>query len=223
MNNQKKDGIELFVGVSVGYLLFCSAIPGIVAEVLAQILPGSYNSYYAVFSLAAGLLFVSRLYRAFAEPIEWKKNITVKGMAGAFVTALILFFVINYLVSPLLGGIFESSKSNYAENLNRMFETPAATLIQLVVIAPLLEELIYRGFLLKRALRQRKIITAVLLTAGFFGILHLSIVQGISAFVAGVILCILYVKTESITLCIAAHSFYNGLTFVMTVISGGLK
>lgn len=223
MNNQRQDGIEIFVGVSVGYLLFCSAIPGVIAEVLAQILPGNYSAYYAVLSLTAGLLFVSQLYKMFLEHFEWKNNITGKGFLEALLTGIILFVAINFLVSPLLGGIFENSNNNYAENVQRMFETPIATFIQVVVIAPLLEELIYRGFLLKRALKQRKMVAAVLLVAGFFGVLHLSIVQGISAFIAGIILCLLYVKTESVTLCITAHSFYNGLTFFMTVILGGLR
>ena len=222
MKNQKQDGIELFVGVSVGYLLFCSAIPGTLAEALAGILPGSYSAYYAVLSLAAGLLFVSQIYKMFSEQIEWKKNITGTGILEAFLTGLILFVVLNYLVSPILGEIFESSNNNYAQNVQRMFETPVATFVQVVLIAPLLEELIYREFLLKRALRQRKTIVAVLLVAGFFGVLHLSIVQGISAFVAGIILCMLYVRRESAALCIAAHSFYNGLTFLMTIILGGL-
>lgn len=223
MENQRKDGIEVFVGISVGYLLFCITVPEILAEILTDILPGSYRIYYAGLSLLAGLIFVNLIFKNFKEVIEWNIDKNKKGIWEALITGLLLFIAVNFLISPFLGSIFESSKMNYAENVGRMFETPIVTFIQVVIIAPLLEELIYRGFLLKRALRQRTTVTAILLVAGFFGILHLSIVQGLSAFLAGILLCLLYVRRESVGLCILAHSFYNGLTFMMMLLQAGVK
>lgn len=217
MQNQKRNELGVFIGVSVGYLLFCNSLPAIFADSLAGIVPGNERSYYVALCLAAGLFFTGVLYHSFAEKVEWKKNISGRGVAEALLIGLVLFVGLNFILSPLLGRIFHASDANYNQNVVKMFETPVATFIQVVVVAPLLEELIYRGFLLKRQLRYQKTMTAVLFTAGFFGLLHMNLVQGISAFAAGILLCMFYVKRESIFLCILAHSFYNGITFLLTV------
>lgn len=219
---QKEDGILMFLLIGVGYLLFCSALPALAAGVMSQWFPGSLNSYYAVLSFGAGLCFVLTLYRTCGESLEIGKNITLTGIGEAIFTGLLLFFAINFVVSPILGGIFKSSEINYTESVQSMFETPVPTFFQLVVIAPLMEELIFRGFLLKRALRWRSTWTSILLVAAFFGLLHLSIVQGLSAMAAGIFLCLLYVRKQSVALCILAHSLFNGLAFVMIILASGI-
>lgn len=215
----KKDSLIMMVIASVGYLLFCSSLPSMVAMVLDQMYPWGLNNYYAVLSLVAGIVYVRFLYKKCGEQIELTSNVTAKGVLEALGIGLVLFVVINFAVSPFLGMIFPSSEANYGETVKSMYETPIATFFQVVVIAPLWEELIFRGFLLKRELRYRSTVVAVLLVAFFFGVLHMSLVQGISAFAAGVILCMFYAKRQSVGLTIVAHSFYNGLAYIMMLMA----
>jgi membrane protease YdiL (CAAX protease family) len=56
------------------------------------------------------------------------------------------------------------------------------------------------------------------MTAVLFGVLHLSIVQGISAAAAGIVLCVFYGRRKSVGLNILAHSIYNGMVFGLAML-----
>ena len=221
MITKKKDSIFVFVWISLGYLVFCNILPSLAAGVLARSLPGSLNAYYTGLCCVTGVVFINRLYAGFGEKTKLGKNISMAGILEALGIGLFLFLFVNFLVSPLLGIIFQESQTNYSQSVEMMFQTPYSTFFQLVFLAPVMEEMIFRGFLLRRALRWRSIAVSVLLVAGFFGLLHLSVVQGLSAMAAGVILCLLFVWKRSVALCIICHGFYNGLAFFMVLASRG--
>lgn len=218
-----KDSIFSFIFAGVGYMLFCSAVPSIVAGVMSSLFGGHVNDYYALLSFGAGVLFMIFLYHYFGEKAELFANISGKGILEALGIGLVMFLVINFIVSPVLGTIFTVSEANYVENVRQMFETPFATFFQLAVIAPAMEELVFRGFLLKRELRYRPAVLAVLGVAAWFGILHMNVVQGISAAAAGIILCVFYVKRRSVGLNILTHAFYNGLAYFLMYFFGGVR
>lgn len=218
-----KDSVFSFIFAGIGYMLFCSGIPGLLADMLGSLTGVHPNVYYALLSGLAGILFMLCLYGYFKEKMELFSNLSVKGVVEALGIGLVLFVVINFMVSPILGMIFTTSESNYVENVRAMFETPMATLVQLVVIAPVMEELVFRGFLLKRELRCRSTWIAVICVAAWFGILHMNVVQSISAAAAGIVLCLFYAKRRSVGLNILAHGFYNGLAFVLMYFFGGVR
>lgn len=218
-----KDSIFSFLFAGVGYMLFCSAVPSVVAEIMSSILGGHVNDYYALLSFGASVLFMVFLYRYFREKAELFTNVSGKGIIEALVIGLVMFIVVNFIVSPVLGAVFTTSEANYVENVKQMFETPFATFIQLVVIAPAMEELVFRGFLLKRELRYRPTVIAVVCVAVWFGILHMNVVQGISAAAAGFILCEFYVRRRSVGLNILTHAFYNGLAYFLMYFFGGVR
>jgi membrane protease YdiL (CAAX protease family) len=205
--------------IGFGYLFFCSLLPSLLSVVLVRFLPGSMNTHYAILSFVTGIVYVWILYAKFGEQMEPGKNITVLGVIEALVTGFLLFFAVNFFISPALEMLFPASGENYTQSVEQMFQTPIPTFFQLVIVAPLMEELIFRGFLLKRALRWRKTWVAVLLVAAVFGLLHLSFVQGFSALAAGIFLCLLYVWKQSVGLCILAHGLFNGLAFFLVLLS----
>lgn len=216
----KKDGILIFLWVGVGYLLFCSALPSLMANQMAKYFSMNQSLCYLLFAAVTAVIFIVSLYKGFGEEMELSDNISLGGIVEALLVGLVLFFVVNLVISPVLAQIFKTSGENYSESVKVMFQRPVVTFFQVVVLAPCMEELIFRGFLLKRALRWRTTAGAVLIVAAFFGILHLSVVQGLSAFGAGIILCLLYAHRKSVFLCILAHGFYNGLAYVLTLLGG---
>ena len=78
----------------------------------------------------------------------------------------------------------------------------------IVVIAPVMEELLFRGFLLHRWAHRWGLRTAIILTSLAFGIVH---VEPIGHFLFGVVLCTLYLTTGSLWAPIAAHALNNAL------------
>jgi len=84
-----------------------------------------------------------------------------------------------------------------------------AVIMLACIIAPIVEEMLFRGVILRSFLRQYGRIPSVLGSAALFGIAHLNIYQGVEALIAGAILGWLYERTRSLIPCIALHAAYN--------------
>ena len=78
--------------------------------------------------------------------------------------------------------------------------------ISLVVIAPVTEEVLFRGYLLHRWSHKWGIIKAVLVSSIIFGIAHPDI---ISATVFGIAMCLLYMRSGSLIAPIILHAAWN--------------
>ncbi len=89
-------------------------------------------------------------------------------------------------------------------------ETTWLSLLAAVIMAPLGEELIYRGIVLRLAGKvSSKFWVANCIQALAFGIFHLNLVQGIYAFFLGLILGYLYGKYHNIWICMLLHGVIN--------------
>lgn len=89
--------------------------------------------------------------------------------------------------------------------------------IYISLVGPFMEEIIFRGVILKGLLKNYKPGTAIFVSALLFGIFHMNLVQSTSAFGLGLIIASLYVKTGSLRLCFLIHCLNN--TFVGIVAS----
>lgn len=88
------------------------------------------------------------------------------------------------------------------------------SLIMLVIVAPVTEELLFRGIILRGFLSQYGEWKAIILSALLFSIFHLNPYQLLPAFVGGLILGWVYLKSGSLWPCIYAHAFFNFLSFI---------
>lgn len=91
-----------------------------------------------------------------------------------------------------------------------------------VIISPISEELLFRGIFFNRVKILVPTSFAILISSILFGALH-SYGSVISAFVFGVCMCIIYLKTQNILTCIFAH-FLNNLIaeFLVHIDTGNL-
>ena len=215
--SDKKDNIFTYALIGAGYLLFCSALPSFLAINGSAMTGFEVNAIYAPLSFVTGVIYMILIFSLMGEKMEILSGISLKGIVEALLTAVVLFVLINFMVSPFLSMLFPASAGNYDNNMTDMMATPVATFFQVALIAPLFEELIFRGLILKRALKRWRPFVGVLMTAALFGILHMSVVQGLSAAAAGMVLCTFYVRRKSVGLNILAHSIYNGMVFVLAL------
>lgn len=88
--------------------------------------------------------------------------------------------------------------------------------IQVIIIGPIIEELIFRKILLGKLLEKfsNRPIKAIVYSALIFGIIHLNIIQGVAAFGGGIILGLIYYYTKSIKASIFAHILNNFLIVI---------
>ena len=118
-----------------------------------------------------------------------------------FVVILNIFFSYGMLyLSDFILGIVPSF------NLFNSFLT--GSLMATIFISPISEELIFRGVFLNRLQLALPVVFAVLISSLLFASLH-SFGSIFSAFIFGICIAILYLKTDNIFVAIFAHFFNN--------------
>ena len=83
------------------------------------------------------------------------------------------------------------------------------TLFSVVVIAPLFEELLFRGIIMRDFMKIMRPWAAITLQAVFFGAAHAVLFQSIFAFAVGIILGVVYYKTHSLKTVAICHGAFN--------------
>jgi len=93
-----------------------------------------------------------------------------------------------------------------------------------ILVAPLMEELLFRGFLYPALARWTGAVVSVIITASAFTLLHgaqlgYSWAPLLLIFVVGLTLTITRVRTNSVATCVVVHMTYNFLLLLQTYIA----
>ena len=90
--------------------------------------------------------------------------------------------------------------------------------LSVVIVAPIGEEIVFRGFLQKFLEDYWKDITrAVLVTSLFFAMIHFNPFWTIQIYLLGVVLGFLAWKTKSVFPSIMLHSINNGTAYILSI------
>lgn len=84
-------------------------------------------------------------------------------------------------------------------------------LFYVCLIGPIFEEVLFRGVILRTLNRYNRYF-AIIASALIFGLFHLYLEQGAHAFVLGLVLAYVSLKTDSLMACILLHIFHNTIT-----------
>jgi membrane protease YdiL (CAAX protease family) len=136
------------------------------------------------------------------------------GVGGLVIASLVFSLSAFVLSTSLLASI----APDFVENLLQQVAAEAnprtinpglyqvVMAIATIIIAPITEEFIFRGFILQRWAVKWNLPLALIVSSIFFGIMHLNPV-GLTVF--GLLMGLLYIKTRSLVIPIAAHAFNN--------------
>ena len=149
--------------------------------------------------------------------INLLSNVTPMGILLAIFCSILFFLLLDKCLDPVFESFFPQSEQDYRETIQRLVKSPVTSLIHACIIAPVIEEILMRGFVLGGLKNTYGVVGALFISALFFSILHFNMVQTLSAFVCGIILGLLYIKTNSIPCCIIAHCGYNLISYVTMI------
>lgn len=135
------------------------------------------------------------------------------GLAVGAACQLLILPAMYFLIQRLTGDL---DVSGPARDLTDRVDGIALVVVCLVVtfLAPLAEELFYRGLMLRAAARRFGAFWAVTGTSAVFGISHFQLVQFPGLFVFGVVLAVLALRTGRLGASIAAHVAFNGVAVI---------
>ncbi|HVB14715.1 MAG TPA: type II CAAX endopeptidase family protein [Candidatus Dormibacteraeota bacterium] len=124
----------------------------------------------------------------------------------------VLTGIMSEILSPLLGGM----KNPQGCDISQAFGAdPYLAVISIAVIAPLVEETVFRGFIYGGLRRRWGVTVSVVVSALIFSLAHTFSVGGSilllgpSLFVAGVALAIVYERSRSLVPGMALHASFN--------------
>lgn len=134
-----------------------------------------------------------------------------------------LYFISTIIVTAILysinlPGVNLEQKQNIGfENLSGGLEYVVAFLL-LVVVAPVFEELLFRGYLFGRIRERNGFWFSAVLTSLAFAVLHGQVNVGIDVFILSLFLCYLREKFDSVLPGVLVHAFKNGLAYILLFI-----
>lgn len=196
-------------------ILIYSFLKGISFSVIAAGLSnGKFSEVLIIsnllFSIAAILLFVklkwTPISRTYLQSKPW----------GVFFWAAMLS--IGFILPAEF--IYERIQLEMSDNMVELFSgimrQPLGYLI-LGILAPITEEIVFRGALLRVLLEtfgHQKRWIAIVISALIFAVIHGNVAQGTHAFIGGIALGWLYMRTRSVLPGIVLHWVNNSIAYI---------
>ena len=237
------EGIIVSAAIMVMFMLLqiMVSIVGIEAAMLAYMTRGGNNIQYVesalmdilsepgyLTTLTVVATLVSTVFSVPAYWIIWgrkktaqdkqyfrEKVLRLKPFAMIIIASCGLYYL-AILIAAMIAIISPATMENY----NEMMETALGgsqmlALVAAVILAPVNEECIMRGLILKNLQRFFTTPVVVIIQAVLFGIFHANWVQGLYVLPVGAALGYVADKTRSVMPSIFMHLFSNMLSFVV--------
>jgi membrane protease YdiL (CAAX protease family) len=205
--------IAMFFLTGVGFLfLFCGATD---TDTLENILTGSDFStcVMVIYSIICITIFSQWYYYSCGGDYrpDRKRTFNPLMILGVIILVPGMQFFSSYLI-----GIVSMAFPQWLEQYEELIETAGLgsditplMLLYSVVLAPIGEELMFRGVTMRQARKAVPFWAANLLQAFLFGVFHLNWIQGIYAFALGLVLGIVCEKGGSIYYSLLFHILFN--------------
>jgi len=136
------------------------------------------------------------------------------------ISALPLVFAVDYVASVLL----KVNSSTDTQEVIRIFENASTAaqripiILLAVVIAPVAEELAFRGYLYGVIKRYFGAVPALLLTGILFALIHLNLPSFFPLLVLASVLALSYELSGSLLVPMAMHALFNSLSLLLVLI-----
>ena len=183
---------------------------------------------YGLLGCATVLVGIGFLFLYVAKRIDKKQMFSIhkKMNSKAFFQLLCVFLGVQ-LPAELIFLLMEEVFNFFGYSVMSSIEEATASsttlfmLLYTIIVAPVVEELIYRGIVLVSIEKFGKVY-AIMISALLFGLMHGNIPQSIFAFIVGIVLG--YVAIEySIWWAVLLHVLNNGLSELFYVLTKNLR
>lgn len=196
--------------------------------------------YFIIFSLPFGLLqpilpnnlqvwlmffgyVIPMLLTIWATRQTFNKRGTINYKVG-YLELLPLIIIVAYaflvvgeftiFLLPEPSGIWKKLFDMLNQSMKEVFNHRLVGFLMVAVAAPILEETLFRGIILKALLKKTSPYWAIMISAIAFGVFHMNPWQFLYATVLGLFLGYIYWKTRSLFYPILIHMLLNGTAFV---------
>ncbi|MBE9468875.1 MAG: CPBP family intramembrane metalloprotease [Bacteroidetes bacterium] len=181
---------------------------------------GREISFLVYYLLAMGVTFgIAHLIRNKRTGIN-QYNFSLSSIKIMILVSISIIAIQIGIISPIVNSLPmpEFMKKIFLESGNGVF-----SFIAIVIAAPILEELIFRGIILNGFLQRYSPTKSIIISSVLFGFLHLNPWQFIGALIFSLFSGWIYYRTRKLTLSILIHSVNNLFAFTWMHFVGAEK
>ena len=162
----------------------------------------------------------SKTYSA-EEKAESKTMLKNGYLIIALIFGTIAFYGFDFILANVTEALAPSTREFYDSIMSYSLSgNPILVFIIVVILAPINEELIFRGIIIRRSQRAfSSIVPVIIIEAVLFGVYHCNILQGFYAMFIGAFFGVIAYKYKSIIPSIFAHMLNN---FFAMYVAGNL-
>ena len=223
-------------------LFIISVINQIIKDIFPFFEMNSFSALFKNFSLLdltyhIGMFFLFYIYikkKKIPFSFSFNKMSSLRNYPLYFIAigSMILFYsFISFYIFNVIPDVVKSNKEldffislnkELARRMTILDRNKISFFISSVFLVPILEELVFRGFILKELLRKKShAIKPILFSSFLFGFIHFNPIQPLGSvfmgIILGIILSTIYYQNKSILDCIILHSFHNIIGFFLMI------
>lgn len=208
------------IGLQLIVMLLINIIINIAAAVIIRVNPSLYSKF-ALLKLDSIYLFGYELVAVFffAALYFSKHSAHSKSFGGKLslpaIPGIALLFagaeMVTSCVLVLLYYVIPETMADYSEKMAATIgDLSPITIASAIILAPIAEEFIFRGITMELSLKlTKRFWVANVIQAVFFGIVHLNLIQGVYAFLLGLLLGVIRRRYDSLIASILGHMMFN--------------
>lgn len=202
----------LSFAVEMTYLSGSSIITSNLLIILSQIMIGIYIMY----KLKVNGFSLKNAIIDFKRKPKLKDGVIILVLHG--VLAISAAIGVAYIVSRIDPELTIKMMNERIMDDDGSLMDKIYNIISAVILAPIVEELIFRGVMFNRIKMKWGVTKAIIISSVLFGILHMNLAIA-GAVLFGVMMCIVYMKTHNILVTMSIH-FVNNLTGIFGSFGG---
>ena len=221
------------VGIVIGVLLLVFAVitgHGSVEAHDLERLIYSYTAQITILADALAFILVFFLFRADEKKrkrFQWSDRILKKpsnwvlGLFAAVLAGMLGCIFFNWLLSIFNVVALDPAYEKMQEEI-MTHSDPAAMIIGTVIVAPIFEDLLFRGVLYRRLRDYLNVPLAILISAAAFGIFHGNIIQFFYASALGILFAAFYEHYGTVLVPILCHLGANLTSEILNYLAPNL-
>ncbi|MCB0536460.1 MAG: CPBP family intramembrane metalloprotease [Bacteroidetes bacterium] len=196
-------------GIVILGMLFLSPVNLILNDLI-----GKEASMFIYYLLAIGLPFLVVYTIRKRKTSEDSFNLSIENKVTIPFVIIGTIALLFGIISPI-GNLIPMPESIKKAFMDFGSQTGIFSFMLMVVAAPILEELIFRGIILDGLLKKYSPEKSILLSSFLFGLVHLNPWQFVTGFIIGIFAGWIYYKTKSLSLTIIIHATANLSGYLM--------
>lgn len=174
------------------------------------------GNHFALITIIALLISFAVNYISFRRDYVKQSDFLKKNpihLLWVFLIGILMSHALSILLSLLP---LDNILGSYETVENDVYgATWILVVIRAVIVTPVVEELVFRGLVFRRMKEYTSFWPAAIVSSLLFGLYHMNLVQGIYAFLFGIILCLLYERYGHLAAAIVIHFGANLLSVIL--------